>query len=114
MISFNSDQCNFTSAFYFIVCSVDRACYPEDLGIVQSTESISTSGNASKGEDMNACLEEVNKDSKMWQRGSVVAMDWLRIIINLENLTRVLLQRSVFSLSPLRIGKHSSLLILLL
>ncbi|KAK2548974.1 hypothetical protein P5673_030723 [Acropora cervicornis] len=70
--------------------SVDRACYPEDLGrFVQSTESISTSGNASKGEDMDACLEEVNKDSKVWQHGSMVAMDWLRIFRNLENLSKV-------------------------
>ena len=41
---------------------------------------------------MDACLEEVNKDSKVWQHGSVVAMDWLRIFRNLENLSKVLLQ----------------------
>ena len=66
----------FLNAFYFIAYSVDRACYPEDLErFVQSTESISTSGNASRGEDMDACSEEVNKDSKVWQHGSMVAMD---------------------------------------
>ena len=59
---------------------------------MQSTESISTSGNASKGEDMDACLEEVNKDSKVWQHSSMVAMDWLRIFRNLENLSKVLLR----------------------
>lgn len=81
----------FLNVFYFIIFSVDRACYPEDLGrFVQSTESISTSGNASKGEDMDACLEEVNKDSKVWQHGSMAAMDWLRIFRNLENLSKVL------------------------
>lgn len=83
----------FLNAYKFNIYSVDRACYPEDLGrFVQSTESISTSGNASKGEDMDACLEEVNKDSKVWQHGSMVAMDWLRIFRNLENLSKVLLQ----------------------
>lgn len=83
----------FLNVFYFNIYSVDRACYPEDLGrFVQSTESISTSGNPSKGEDMDACLEEVNKDSKVWQHGSMVAMDWLRIFRNLENLSKVLLQ----------------------
>ena len=83
----------FLNALYFTAYSVDRACYPEDLGrFVQSTESISTSGNASKGEDMDACLEEVNKDSKVWQHGCMVAMDWLRIFRNLENLSKVLLQ----------------------
>ena len=56
---------------------------------MKSTESVSTSGNASKGEDMDACLEEVNKDSKVWQHGSTVAMNWLRIFRNLENLRYV-------------------------
>lgn len=82
----------FLNVFYFNIYSVDWACYPEDLGrFVQSTESISTSGNASKGEDMDACLEEVNKNSKVWQHGSMVVMDWLRIFRNLENLSKVLL-----------------------
>ena len=49
---------------------------------------ISMSGNSSKGEDMDACLEEVNKDSKVWQHGSMVALDWLRIFRNLENLSK--------------------------
>lgn len=52
---------------YFIVYSVDRAYYPADCRrFVQITRSISTSGNASKGEDMDACLKEVNKDSKVF------------------------------------------------
>ena len=94
----------FLNGFYFIAYSVDRACYPEDLGrFVQSTESISTSGNASKGEDMDACLEEVNKDSKVWQHGSMVAMDWLRIFRNLENLSKVLLQCKCVFFRNLRI-----------
>ena len=42
---------------------------------MEATESVSTSGNKSKGEDMDACLEEVNKDSKVWQHGSMAA--WL-------------------------------------
>lgn len=69
---------------------MDKAAYPEELAqFVQKTESISTSGNKSKGEDMDACLEEVNKDSKAWQHGTMLAMDWLRIFRNLENLTKV-------------------------
>ena len=79
-------------AFYFLVLihSLDRACYPEALSkVVEDTESVSTSGNNSKGEDMDACLEEVNKDSKVWQHGSMVALDWLRIFRNLENLSKV-------------------------
>lgn len=80
--------------YYYFLCpciySVDRARYPEELAtFVESTESVSTSGNPSKGEDMDACLEEVNKDSKVWQHGSMVALDWLRIFRNLENLSKV-------------------------
>lgn len=58
---------------------------------VETTESVSTSGNKSKGEDMDACLEEVNKDSKVWQHGKMVALDWLRIFRNLGNLSKVCL-----------------------
>ena len=75
---------------FVLVHSLDRACYPEALSkFVEDTESVSTSGNKSKGEDMDACLEEVNKDSKVWQHGSMVALDWLRIFRNLENLSKV-------------------------
>ena len=75
---------------FVLVHSLDRACYLEALSkLVEDTESVSTSGNKSKGEDMDACLEEVNKDSKVWQHGSMVALDWLRIFRNLENLSKV-------------------------
>ena len=40
---------------------------------------------------MDACLEEVNKDSKVWQHGKMVALDWLRIFRNLGNLSKVCL-----------------------
>lgn len=74
----------------FFFCSLDRAGYPEELTkFIRKTESVSTSGNKSKGEDMDACLEEVNKDSKVWQHGTMTVMDWLRIFRNLENLTKV-------------------------
>ena len=70
-----------------LIFNIDRACYLVNLaGFVKSIESVSTSGNATKGEDMDACLEEVTKDSKVWQHGSTVAMNWLRIFRNLENL----------------------------
>lgn len=85
-------QNNFSCILFFfvLVYSLDRACYPEALfKFVEDTESISTSGNKSKGEDMDACLEEVNKDSKVLHHGSMVALDWLRIFRNLENLNKV-------------------------
>ena len=47
------------------------------------------SGNESKGEGMDACLEEKNKESKVWQHGTMTALDWLRIFRNLENLSKV-------------------------
>ena len=40
---------------------------------------------------MDACLEEVNKDLKVWQHGKMVALDWLRIFRNLGNLSKVCL-----------------------
>lgn len=74
----------------FNYCSLDRACYPEELTLfVQNTEAVSTSGNESKGEGMDACLEEKNKESKVWQHGTMTALDWLRIFRNLENLSKV-------------------------
>ena len=54
---------------------IQRSCFMVEP--VETTESVSTSGNKSKGEDMDACLEEVNKDSKVWQHGSMVALHWL-------------------------------------
>ena len=66
----------------FFSSSLDRAGYPEELAkFVRKTESVSTSGNKSKGEDMDACLEEVNKDSKVWHHGTTTVMDWLRIFL---------------------------------
>lgn len=74
------------------ISSIDRASCPVKLNqFVEATESVSTSGNKSKGEDMDACLEEVNKDSKVWQHGSMVALHWLRIFRNLGNLCKVFL-----------------------
>ena len=77
---------------YTHIYSIDRAHYPEKLNqFVETTESVSTSGNKSKGEDMDACLEEVNKESKVWQHGRMVALHWLRIFRNLGNLSKVCL-----------------------
>ena len=43
-----------------------RAVYPDELAAFLSKhESVSSSGNKSKGEDMDAQLEEVNKQSKV-------------------------------------------------
>lgn len=55
---------------------------------------------------MDACLEEVNKDSKVWQHGSMVALDWLRIFRNLESYSKV--QNWLFSLIGLRNPKDES------
>lgn len=38
---------------------------------------------------MDACLEEKNKESKVWQHGTMTALDWLRIFRNLGNLSKV-------------------------
>ena len=74
----------------FIFFRLNRVSYPEELRrFIERTESLSTSGNPSKGEDMDTCLEEVNKESKTWQHGTMTAMDYLRIFRNLENLTQV-------------------------
>lgn len=69
---------------------MDRASFPPALAtFVSRTESVSTSGNPSKGECMDANLEEVNKESKVWQNGVMNALDWLRIFRNLGQLTKV-------------------------
>ena len=44
---------------------------------------------------MDACLEEVNKDSKVWQHGCMVALDWLIIFRNLEHLSKVCQHREM-------------------
>lgn len=60
----------------FNYCSLDRACYPEELTLfVQNTEAVSTSGNESKGEGMDACLEEKTRNQRC---GSMVP--WLHWI----------------------------------
>ena len=70
--------------------SVDRASFPSEIAtFVTNTESISTSGNSSKGECMDANLEEKNKESKVRQHGGMTALDWLRIFRNLGKLTSV-------------------------
>ena len=75
---------------------MDRASFPPELAsFVINTESISTSGNPSKGEYMDANLEEKNKDSKVWQHGGMTAIDWLRIFRNLGKLTNVSSYRKV-------------------
>ena len=61
----------------FHTCSLDWALYPNELEeFVGKTESITMSGNSSKGEYRDACLGEVNKDSKVWQHGVMVATGW--------------------------------------
>ena len=38
---------------------------------------------------MDANLEEVNKESKVWHHGVMNALDWLRIFRNLGKLSKV-------------------------
>lgn len=79
--------------FVFRICSLDRVLYFNELvEFVGKIEQISMFGNFSKGEDMDVCLEEVNKDLKVWQYGSMVVLDWLRIFRNLENQSKVSFQ----------------------
>ena len=80
----------FLSYYISFIFSEDRASFPPEISIfVTNTESISTYGNPSKGKVMDANLEEVNKNSKVWQHGKMTALDWLRIFRNLGNLTGV-------------------------
>jgi len=74
----------------FATCRCDRALYPEDLqSFLNRTESNSTSSNQSKGEGLDAQLEEVNKGSKAWDVGAMTASQWLRIFRNHDNLLEV-------------------------
>lgn len=76
---------------------MDRASFPPELAnFVTITESIST-----KGECMDANLEEKNKDSKVWQHGEVTALDWLRIFHNLQSLTSASVKHGVRQGRPL-------------
>jgi len=56
---------------------------------VEKHESVSSSGNQSKGEGLDAQLEEVNKSSKCWENGAMTAREWLTIFRNHDQLTKV-------------------------
>jgi hypothetical protein len=49
-------------------------------------ESISVSGNKSKGEGLDFVLEGVNKRSNCWVTGMPDAQDWVVIFRNLDKL----------------------------
>ena len=67
-----------------------RALYPQELAnFIAQTESITTSGNPSKGEGLDAHLEEINKNSKTWEHGAMSAREWISIFRNYDNLTEV-------------------------
>ncbi|XP_070541428.1 uncharacterized protein [Ptychodera flava] len=66
---------------------LDRAMMPPELArFMEQTESISTTGNPTNGEDMDARLEEINKSSKRWAVGAMFASEWRRTFRNLDNL----------------------------
>ena len=74
--------------FYFARC--ECIPYPSDLNdIIRRTESVSTSSNLSKGDGLDAQLEEVSKDSKTWAVGALTATERLRIFRNHDNLAEV-------------------------
>ena len=78
----------------------ERTLYPRELGsFINKTESITTSGNKSKGEGLDAQLEEVNKDSKTWAVGAMSAMEWLTVFRNHDSLLEVSLQIVITFLS---------------
>ena len=64
--------------------------YPVDLNkFIEKYESVSSSGNCSKEEGLDAQLEEVNKSSKCWENGAMTAREWLTIFRNHDELTKV-------------------------
>ena len=67
--------------------------YPQELReFMALTESVSTSGNKSKGEGLDVQLEEVNKASKTWEHGTMTAKDWVTIFRNHDNSNEVTAQ----------------------
>lgn len=50
---------------------------------------------------MDAQLEEVNKQSKLWHRGATIAVDWLHIFRNLDKLSKVIYEIHCFSGFPM-------------
>ena len=49
---------------------------------MNKTESVTTNGNQSKGEGLDAKLEDVNKDSKTWAVAARNAMEWWTVFRN--------------------------------
>ena len=81
-----------------------RILCPQDLrNVLEATESISTSGNPSKGEGMDAQLEEVNKSSKTWEHGAMTAKEWLTIFRNHDDLNEV---NDIFNFSNFLFSSH--------
>ena len=56
---------------------------------IEMHESVSSSGNQSKGEGLDAQLEEVNKSSKCWENWVMTTREWLTIFRNHDQLTKV-------------------------
>ena len=78
-----------TVALSSLFLRIDRTLYPVELRqFVEAYEAVSTSGNKSKGEGLDAQLEEVNKASKCWENGVMNAREWLTIFRNHDQLTK--------------------------
>ena len=88
--------CYFFSVFCVYSCRCDRTLYPPDLkNFIEKHEAVTTSGNSSKGEGLDAQLEEVNKASKCWENGAMTAREWLTIFRNHDELAKVFFQSTM-------------------
>lgn len=75
---------------FILTCRCERTLYPPDLkNFIEKHEAVTTSGTSSKGEGLDAQLEEVNKASKCWENGAMTAREWLTIFRNHDELAKV-------------------------
>ena len=63
---------------------------------MEKHEALTTSGNSSKGEGLDAQLEEVNKASKCWENGAMTAKEWLTIFRNHDELAKIFSSYLIF------------------
>jgi len=88
----------FVHFVFILTCRCERTLYPADLkNFIEKYEAVTTSGNSSKGEGLDAQLEEVNKASKCWENGAMTAREWLTIFRNHDELAKVTFFQSGFN-----------------
>ncbi|XP_070548038.1 uncharacterized protein [Ptychodera flava] len=70
-----------------IADTIDRVIYPQKLrDFISQNESVSVSGDHSRGEGMDFILESFNKSSKTWVTGVPDSKEWVIIFRNLSKL----------------------------